>query len=64
MGKNQAHKQMQRAKMSTHAATGPGEEGTESSDGFVSPAWPLKFKGAVLHIQDDLAITHAWTIYE
>ena len=63
MGKNQAHKQMQRAKMSTHAATGPGEEGTESNDGFVSPAWPLKSYGAVVHIQDDLAIAYASTIY-
>lgn len=41
MGKNQAHKQMQRAKMSSHAATGPDEEINDGMmDGsFHSPEW-------------------------
>eukprot|EP00897_Mesotaenium_endlicherianum_P010525 jgi/Mesen1/9500/ME000633S08857 len=42
MGKNQAYKAMQRAKMSTHAGAAPGEE--EVNDGFMdgsfhSPEW-------------------------
>eukprot|EP00271_Cylindrocystis_brebissonii_P023515 TRINITY_DN978_c0_g1_i3.p1 TRINITY_DN978_c0_g1~~TRINITY_DN978_c0_g1_i3.p1 ORF type:complete len:204 (-),score=63.09 TRINITY_DN978_c0_g1_i3:237-848(-) len=41
MGKNQAHKQMQRAKMSSHASAGPDEESNDGMmDGsFHSPEW-------------------------